>query len=130
VQSENPPLSVTSPNIEAIDLARRFGQVQAVRGLNLSAGEVAQPGIALYTILNLTHVKLNIYVPTDRIGQVKLGQAAQGSVDAYPGRLLIGKVTHIDHKAEFTPKNVQTQEERARTVFAVGISLDNRDGAL
>jgi HlyD family secretion protein len=130
VQSENPPLSVTSPNIEAIDLARRFGQVQAVRGLNLSAGEVAQPGIARYTILNLTHVKLNIYVPTDRVGQVKLGPTAQVSVDAYPGRLFTGKVPHIDDEAEFTPKNVQKQEERARTVFAVGISLDNRDGAL
>ncbi|HEX9116752.1 MAG TPA: efflux RND transporter periplasmic adaptor subunit [Anaerolineae bacterium] len=93
-------------------------------------GEVAQPGQTLLTLMDLSHVKLAIYVPAGRIGQVRLGQASQVTVDAYPGRKFRGTVTHINDQAEFTPKNVQTQEERVKTVFKVEIALDNPDGAL
>jgi multidrug resistance efflux pump len=93
-------------------------------------GEVAQPGEALLTLVDLTRVKLTVYVPESRIGQVKLGERAGVAVDAYPGRAFHGTVTRINDQAEFTPKNVETQEERVNTVFAVEISLDNPDGAL
>jgi HlyD family secretion protein len=52
------------------------------------------------------------------------------TVDAYPGRVFAGAVTHINDQAEFTPKNIQTEEERAKMVFGVEISLENPDGAL
>ena len=94
------------------------------------AGEVAQPGQALLTLVDLSRVRLVIYVSAGRIGQVRLGQPAQVGVDGYPGRRFVGTVTHIDDQAEFTPKNVQTQEERVKTVFAVEIALENSDGAL
>jgi len=71
-----------------------------------------------------------IYVPAGRIGQVRLGQTAQVTTDSYPRRLFSGAVTHINDEAEFTPKNVQTQEERVKMVFRVEIALDNSDGAL
>ncbi len=93
-------------------------------------GEVAQPGRALFTIIDLARPRLVIYVPTDRIGLVRIGQQAEISVDAYPGRTFAGVVTHIAEEAEFTPKNVQTQEERVKTVFAVEIALDNPEGLL
>jgi len=93
-------------------------------------GEVAQPGEALLTLVDLTRVKLTVYVPESRIGLVKLGERAGVAVDAYPGRAFHGTVTRINDQAEFTPKNVETQEERVNTVFAVEISLDNPDGAL
>jgi HlyD family secretion protein len=96
----------------------------------IHAGEVAQPGAPLYTIVDLEHVKLVIFVSEGRIGQVKVGQQAQVSTDAYPGRLFNGTVTHISDQAEFTPKNVQTKEERVKMVFRVEIALDNSDGAL
>ena len=91
----------------------------------IHTGEVAQPGEALLTVVDLSRVKLAVYVPESQIGEVKLGQTAQVTVDAYPGRTFTGTVTHIDDQAEFTPKNVQTQEERVKMVFKVEISLDN-----
>ncbi len=99
--------------------------VQAVR-----RGEVVQPAAALFTVADLRTVRLTIYVPTAELDRVKLGGTAEVTVDAYPGRVFLGRVVHIADQAEFTPKNVQTQEERARTVFAVKIELDNEAGLL
>lgn len=96
----------------------------------IHVGEVVQPAAPLYTIVDLSRVRLVIYVPTDLLGRVVIGQSAQVSVDAYPGRIFTGVVTHIADQAEFTPRNVQTQEERVRTVFAVEITLENPDAAL
>jgi membrane fusion protein YbhG len=102
----------------------------AVTAQTIHAGEVAQPGAPLLTVVDLDHVRLVIFVPAGRIGQVKLGQRAQVTTDSYPGRTFSGTVTHINDEAEFTPKNVQTQEERVKMVFRVEIALDNPDGAL
>jgi HlyD family secretion protein len=96
----------------------------------IHTGEVAQPGAPLLTIVDLEHVKLVIFVPAGRIGQVRLGQQAEVSTDSYPGRRFSGAVTHINDQAEFTPKNVQTQEERVKMGFRVEIALDNPNGAL
>ena len=93
-------------------------------------GEVAAPGAALLTVANLDEVRLVVYVPTDRIGQVRLGQEVSVTVDAYPGRTFRGEVSYISPQAEFTPKNVQTQAERVQTVFAVKVRLPNPDHAL
>jgi HlyD family secretion protein len=101
-----------------------------VTAQTIHAGEVAQPGAPLLTVVDLEHVKLVIYVPAGRIGQVRLGQEAQVSTDSYPGHRFTGTVTHISDQAEFTPKNVQTKEERVKMVFQVEIALDNSDGLL
>ncbi len=59
-----------------------------------------------------------------------MGQAAEVTVDALPGRTFRGAVTRIAEEAEYTPKNVQTAEERARMVIPVEVTLDNADGSL
>jgi multidrug resistance efflux pump len=82
------------------------------------------------TISDLEALTLTIYVREDQLGQVQLGQAVSVTVDAYPGRVFAGAVQSISSQAEFTPKNVQTQEERANMVFAVKVSLPNPDHAL
>ena len=96
----------------------------------IEVGETALPGMPLMTITDLSEVKLVIYVPTDQIGHVQLGQEAEVTVDSFPGRVFIGHVSYIAPEAEFTPRNVQTQEERVQTVFAVRITLPNPDQAL
>ncbi|MGD8905202.1 MAG: efflux RND transporter periplasmic adaptor subunit [Anaerolineae bacterium] len=93
-------------------------------------GEVALPGAPLLTLADLDALTLTIYVREDQLGQVQLGQAASVTVDAYPDRVFSGAVDFISSQAEFTPKNVQTQEERANMVFAVKIRLPNPDHAL
>jgi HlyD family secretion protein len=96
----------------------------------IHAGEIAQAGAPLFIVTDLGRAKLVIHVPTSQIGEVTLGQRADVTVDAYPGRIFGGAVVRIADQAEFTPKNVQTQEERAKTVFAVEIAMENSDGAL
>ena len=101
-----------------------------VTAQTIYAGEIAQAGARLFTVTDLGRARLVIHVPTSQIGEVTLGQRAEVSVDAYPGRVFSGAVSRIADQAEFTPKNVQTQEERAKTVFAVEIAIENSDGAL
>jgi multidrug resistance efflux pump len=88
-------------------------------------GELAAPGSALLNVGDLDQVKLTVFIPETKSGRVKVGQAALVDVDAYPNQTFQGCVTYIAPEAEFTPKNVQTEEERVNQVFAVEISLDN-----
>ncbi len=97
---------------------------------SVQAGEVASPSSTLLTLGRLSELDITVYVPEDRYGQIQLSQTAKVSVDSYPGITFTATVTHIADKAEFTPRNVQTAEGRRTTVFAVKLSIDNRDGKL
>ena len=68
-----------------------------------------------------------IYIPENRIGQINVGQEAQVQVDSFPAEVFVGHVASIAGKAEFTPRNVQTQEERVNLVFAVKVRIPNPD---
>ena len=92
-------------------------------------GELAAPGAPLFTLADLDEVTLTVYVPEAELGKVSLGQPVEVNVDAYDG-LFPGEVSHIASQAEFTPKNVQTQEERVHMVFAVKVRLENSDHLL
>ncbi|MCS6938986.1 MAG: efflux RND transporter periplasmic adaptor subunit [Roseiflexus sp.] len=93
-------------------------------------GEQVTPGAPLMTIGSLDTVRLTVYISEADIGRVRLGQTAEVTVDSFPGRVFRGTVTFIAQNAEFTPRNVQTREERATTVFAVRVELPNADHAL
>jgi len=71
-----------------------------------------------------------IYLTEREIGRVRLGDAADVEIDAFPGRPFPGKVTYISPEAEFTPKNVQTKEDRVKLVFGVKVEIENREGLL
>jgi multidrug resistance efflux pump len=93
-------------------------------------GELATPGATLLHLGDLDQVTLTVFIPETQIGRVDADQIAYVTVDAYPGQIFEGKVTFIATQAEFTPKNVQTEEERVNLVFAVKISLANPDHRL
>lgn len=93
-------------------------------------GEVAIPGAALVKIADLDQVTLTVYVPEDQVGRIRLGDPVAVSVDSFPGRVFSGRVSYIADRAEFTPKNVQTAEDRINMVFAVKIDLANPDHVL
>lgn len=90
-------------------------------------GEMASPGSPLLTVANLSDLTLTVYVPEPDMGLVNVGQQIAVQVDTFPGERFTGRVSTISDKAEFTPKNVQTKEERVNTVFAVKIKLDNAE---
>jgi multidrug resistance efflux pump len=93
-------------------------------------GELAAPGAVLLELKDIDSVELTVYIPQDQVGQVKIGQKALVSVDAYEDQQFEGRVSYIAHEAEFTPRNVQTKEERVKLVFPVKIKLDNPDHRL
>jgi multidrug resistance efflux pump len=93
-------------------------------------GELAMPGAILMNLGDLDQVTLTVFIPETQIGQVRVGQIGRVKVDAYLDETFEGTVVFIAPEAEFTPKNVQTEEERVNLVFAVKISLDNQDHRL
>jgi len=101
-----------------------------VTSRSAQTGETATAGRPLLTIANLDQVTLVIYIPETRVGHVRLGQEVEVQVDSFPGRVFVGQVTNIAGEAEFTPRNVQTQEERVNLVFAVKVRIPNPDYAL
>lgn len=88
-------------------------------------GETVAPMSSLVKISDLTNVELYIYVTEIELGKIKLGQKAEVIVDAFKNKKFDGKVTYISPEAEFTPKNIQTKDERTKLVFAVKIELPN-----
>jgi len=101
-----------------------------VTSRSAQAGETAMAGAPLLTITNLDEVTLVIYIPENRIGQMRVGQEVKVRVDSFPERVFSGRVANIAGEAEFTPRNVQTQEERVNLVFAVKVRIPNSDYVL
>ena len=94
---------------------------------NVEPGEMASPGSTLLVIGELATVKLTVYVPENRYGEITLGQNVTINVDSFPGETFTGSVKHIADKAEFTPRNVQTVDGRRTTVYAIEIEVPNPD---
>jgi HlyD family secretion protein len=88
-------------------------------------GETVSPMSNLVKVSDLTNVELYIYVTELELGKVKLGQSVEVSVDAFKDKKFEGKVTFISPEAEFTPKNIQTKDERTKLVFSVKIEIPN-----
>lgn len=95
----------------------------------VDAGELLSPRAPVLVIADLDHVWANVYVNEPDVPRLRLGQPATVFTDA-GGTGLHGTVSFISSKAEFTPRNVQTAEDRSKLVYRLKISVDNRDGTL
>ncbi|MFH0989369.1 MAG: efflux RND transporter periplasmic adaptor subunit [bacterium] len=87
----------------------------------LEQGDVVMPNGSVFRISRLDKVHLMIYVSEVELARAKLGQPADVSIDAYPTKAFPGTVVYISDIAEFTPKNVQTKDDRTKLVFRVKI---------
>jgi HlyD family secretion protein len=97
---------------------------------NYEPGELALPGATILEIGRLDRVHTWIYVANAEVGRVRLGQKVRLVADTYPGREFVGEVVRINERAEFTPKSIQTKDDRTRLVFGVKVEVDNADRAL
>ncbi|MCB8984481.1 MAG: efflux RND transporter periplasmic adaptor subunit [Ardenticatenaceae bacterium] len=88
-------------------------------------GEITVAGGSLLVIANLDEMTLTMYVPEDQYGKIYLGQEYPITVDSFPDRVFMGKVTHIADQAEFTPQNIRTVEGRKSTVYAIRMTIPN-----
>jgi HlyD family secretion protein len=96
----------------------------------VEAGELVSPGTTVLTVSELNSVHVMLFVTEKDLGRVRLGREADVTIDAAPGRIFKGRVTFISPEAEFTPKNIQTKEDRVKLVFGVKVEIPNPDGAL
>ncbi|HEU4574860.1 MAG TPA: HlyD family efflux transporter periplasmic adaptor subunit [Chitinophagaceae bacterium] len=133
ILSEGAPLEKRAAQLQ--DQLQRASIVNPVAGTVIAkyaeAGEITATGKALYKIADLSVMNLRAYITGSQLSQVKLGQQVQVMVDdgadrykTYPGTII-----WISDKAEFTPKTIQTKDERANLVYAVKINVKN-DGYL
>ncbi len=92
---------------------------------NAERGEVVAGGAAVVTIGEMAKPWLRGYIAERHLGRVKPGQAAEVTTDSYPGKKYAGRVTFISSEAEFTPKQIQTEDERQKLVYRIKIELEN-----
>jgi HlyD family secretion protein len=88
-------------------------------------GEVVSPGTPVATLADLDHLWLRAYVPETDLGKIRWGQAATIRTDTYPSKTYKGRISFISPQAEFTPKSVQTFQERVTLVYRIKIDVEN-----
>lgn len=93
-------------------------------------GEVLSAGTTIVTIGDIDHPWLRAYINETDLGRVKLGTKAKITTDSYPGKEYEGRVSFIASEAEFTPKQIQTKEERVKLVYRIKIDLQNPEQEL
>ncbi len=96
----------------------------------IEKGEILQAGLTAMTIGILDDLTITVYISENLYGQIKLGDQAKLSFDSFPDVIFSGEVIRIADQAEFTPRNVQTKEERQNTVYAVKLTVDDPDHQL
>ena len=92
---------------------------------NVDLGEVVNAGVPVMTIGDIRKPWLRAYITEKQLGRVKLGDKVTVTSDSYPGKTYLGKVSFIASEAEFTPKQIQTAEERIKLVYRIKVELDN-----
>jgi multidrug resistance efflux pump len=106
-------LKVTSP-VDGVVMTR-----------SIEPGEIIPPGVAALSIGQLDNLTVTVFIPENKYGQINLGDLAQLSSDSFPGQTFDATVVRIADRAEYTPRNVQTQEERVTTVYAIKLIVSN-----
>ncbi len=118
IQVQADKLTITSP-IDGIVLYR-----------NVEPGEFVVPGLPILTITTAESLTITVYIPEDRYGKINVGELATVTSDSFPGEVFEAIVTRIADQAEFTPRNVQTEEERRNTVFAIELTVSKGESQL
>jgi HlyD family secretion protein len=133
IQSETLPLIAQVEQIE--DQIKKSIIINPIDGTVLTRyakqDEITSNGKALYKIANLSDMTLRAYIDGDQLGQIKLGQKVKVYVDEGVGdqKEMQGEIYWVSSKAEFTPKTIQTKDERANLVYAIKVKINN-DGYL
>jgi HlyD family secretion protein len=134
IQAARARVAVADAQLAVLEKALRDAEVVSpaagiVTETLVDAGEIVARGTPLVVIADLDRAWANLFVPEPMVPRIMLGQAATVFTDA-GGDGLRGTVTFISPRAEFTPRNVQTAEERSKLVYRIKVSVDNRAGVL
>jgi HlyD family secretion protein len=120
--------SQASTRLVSVQLSDRL-VASPVTGVVLSkhaeVGEVLPAGSSVITLGDIDHPTVRCYINEQDLGRVKLGQQAAVTTDSHPGKTYKGTVSFISSEAEFTPKQIQTLEERVKLVYRIKVEVDN-----
>ena len=98
-------------------------EVMAVR-----PGDLVQPNQAVARVLRADDLWVKAFVPSTELGKLRMNQSVEVTVDSYPGRRFTGQIIQIANEGEFTPRNVQSADERKHQVFAIKVRVADPDG--
>ncbi len=121
-------LSIIQTQVDDTEAFSPIGGVVLVKSAEV--GEVIAAGTTVLTVGDIDHPWVRAYITEGDLGRVKLGSKANVTTDSYPGKVYQGRVTFISSEAEFTPKQIQTPEERAKLMYRVKIEVENPRGEL
>lgn len=129
IEAQRAQVAEARAGVRAVDAAiGNATMVAPITGVvtvrHVEPSEIVSPGQPVLTVMDPSDRWVRIYVPENRIGAIRLGAPASISSDTYPNRRYSGRVTYISPEAEFTPKSVQTAEERVRLVYAVKVRVE------
>jgi multidrug resistance efflux pump len=96
----------------------------------IDPGEILAAGYSAFTVGDLSHLTVTVYLPEDKYGQITLGDIAELTIDSFPDEAFEAVILRIADEAEYTPRNVQTQEERQNTVYAIELAVKNEGGKM
>ncbi|MDU6241468.1 MAG: HlyD family efflux transporter periplasmic adaptor subunit, partial [Bradyrhizobium sp.] len=102
-------------------IAPKAGRIQ-YRLANI--GEVLGAGGKVFTMLDVNYVYMDVFLPTEEVGKIKVGSEARIVLDAYPDRPIPAKVSFVASQAQFTPKTVETRSERDKLMFRIRVRVD------
>jgi len=97
---------------------------------DLKVGELIKSNQQLATITDLSDIYVRVYIPSNKLSKIKLNQKLKVVADAYPGEYFDGHISYIGSQAEFTPRNIQTAEERTNLVYPIKAQIQNKENKL
>lgn len=128
-------LAEAEGRLEQIRVQLAEGEITApahavVEAVSVRPGDLTTPNQTVVRLLELDQIWVRIYIPEPQLGNIKVGQRAQIKVDTFKDRTFDGVIEQINSQGEFTPRNIQSRDERNHQVFGVKVKLDNREGKL
>lgn len=128
IKAQKAAVDIVAQSVKAAELALSKLTIKSPTGgqvlyKHVELGQVINPGTTLVTILDPNDMWIKVFIPEAKLNQVKVGGTVFIAVDSYPNKTFKGQIQYVSDQAEFTPKNVQTKEERTTTVYAVKINI-------
>ncbi len=123
-------LNAAQKALELADIRLNYARLTSpVEGFvivkSAEAGEVIQPGSTIFTVADTNNIWLTAYINETDLGKVKLNQKVDIKSDSFPDKVYDGRISFISEEAEFTPKFIQTSEERIKLVYRIKITINN-----
>lgn len=101
-----------------------------ISSFDLKVGELVKPNEPLLTIVDLSDIYVRVYVPANKLAKVKIKEKVKLKADSFPNDIFQGYISYIGAQAEYTPRNVQTPEERTKLVYPVKVQIVNKENKL